>query len=58
MGTLAAALNDDRGTIEDVYEPFLMSIGLLQRTPMGRMATDAAYAHLKIELPMGRLRLE
>jgi len=58
VGTLAAALNDDRGTIEDVYEPFLMSIGLLQRTPMGRIATDAAYAHLKIELPMGRLRLE
>ncbi len=44
--TLAAALNDDRGIIEDVYEPYLMSIGLLNRTPAGRLVTPAAYKHL------------
>jgi len=46
VGTLAAALNEDRGTIEDVYEPYLMSIGLLVRTPAGRKVTDLAYRHL------------
>lgn len=47
VGTLAAAINEDRGVIEDVYEPYLMSIGLLTRTPSGRRVTDDAYAHLK-----------
>jgi Holliday junction DNA helicase RuvB len=47
--TLAAALNDDRGIIEDVYEPYLMSIGLLNRTPAGRLVTPAAYKHLGIK---------
>ncbi|MBI2036784.1 MAG: Holliday junction branch migration DNA helicase RuvB [Candidatus Liptonbacteria bacterium] len=46
LSTLAAALNDDKGTVEEVYEPYLMSIGLLHRTPLGRMATPAAYRHL------------
>ncbi len=44
---LGAALNEEPGTIEDVYEPFLMQIGLLQRTPAGRIATKRAYTHLK-----------
>lgn len=44
--TLAAALNDDRGIIEDVYEPYLMSIGLLNRTPAGRRVTAEGYQHL------------
>jgi len=44
--TLAAALNDDKGIIEDVYEPYLMSIGLLNRTSAGRIATPEAYKHL------------
>ncbi len=44
--TLAAALNDDRGIIEDVYEPYLMSIGLLNRTPAGRRVTPEGYKHL------------
>ncbi|OGY97464.1 MAG: Holliday junction DNA helicase RuvB [Candidatus Liptonbacteria bacterium GWC1_60_9] len=48
LSTLAAALNDDKGTVEEVYEPYLMSIGLLHRTPLGRMATPAAYRHLGI----------
>lgn len=46
---LAAALGDDSGTIEDVYEPFLIKEGLLMRTPRGRVATPLAYRHLDIE---------
>ena len=45
---LAAALGDDSGTIEDVYEPYLIKEGLLMRTPRGRVATPMAYAHLGI----------
>ncbi len=45
---LAAALSEEAGTIEDVYEPFLMSAGLLERTSLGRVATKKAYAHLNI----------
>lgn len=44
--SLAAALNEDEGTIEEVYEPFLIRLGLLQRTPSGRVATEIAYEHL------------
>lgn len=43
---LAAAMNEDPGTIEDIYEPFLMKIGFLHRTPAGRVATKDAYTHL------------
>ena len=53
METLAAATNEERDTIEDVYEPFLMQRGFLQRTPRGRVATPQAYAHLGIALPQG-----
>ena len=49
VATLAAAINEDRGVIEDVYEPYLMSIGLLSRTSSGRRATEMAYKHLKKE---------
>ena len=55
VSTLAAALNDDKGNIEEVHEPFLMSIGLLARTPTGRVAAEAAYRHLKIEPPSAKL---
>jgi len=55
VGTLAAALNDDKGNIEEVHEPFLMSIGLLARTPAGRVVTEAAYKHLGLETPLERL---
>lgn len=47
--TLAAAVSEEVETIEDVYEPFLMQLGLLQRTPRGRMATNATYEYLKID---------
>jgi len=47
--TLAAALNEEMETIEEIYEPFLMRLGFLQRTSSGRIATDLAYQHLKLE---------
>ena len=46
LDTLAAALGEDAGTLEDVYEPYLIMNGLINRTPRGRMATDLAYHHL------------
>lgn len=51
LTTLASALSEDPGTIEDVYEPFLMQQGLMVRTPKGRQATARAFDHLGIELP-------
>ena len=47
--TLAATIGEDANTIEDVYEPYLMQIGFVNRTPRGRTATKAAYEHLGIE---------
>ncbi len=52
--TLAATLSEDVQTIEEVLEPFLMQIGFLKRTPQGRMATEHAYRHMKIEKPGGQ----
>ncbi|MCL2106287.1 MAG: Holliday junction branch migration DNA helicase RuvB [Oscillospiraceae bacterium] len=49
--TLAAAIGEESVTIEDVYEPYLMQIGFLGRTPRGRVATPAAYHHLGIRMP-------
>jgi holliday junction DNA helicase RuvB len=49
--TLAVALGEETGTIEDVYEPFLIQLGFLQRTPAGRKATAKAYAHLGRVVP-------
>lgn len=46
LETLSASIQEDPGTIEDMYEPFLMQLGFLQRTPRGRLATPQAYAHL------------
>lgn len=50
LRALGAALNEDVGTIEEVYEPFLMSLGFLERTQLGRLATKTAYQHLGLEL--------
>ena len=47
--TIAAAMGEERVTIEDVYEPYLIQLGLLNRTPKGRTVTDRAYTHLGIE---------
>jgi len=49
--TLAAALREDKDTIEDVYEPFLLRIGMIERTQRGRLATKAAYEHLGFKVP-------
>ena len=48
LKALGASLNEEVGTIEDIYEPFLMNLGLLHRTPLGRIATEAAYKHLNL----------
>lgn len=49
--TLAAALGEDSGTIEDVYEPYLIQLGFINRTPRGRVVTEAGYRHLGIPYP-------
>lgn len=49
LDTLAAALGEDSGTLEDVYEPYLIQNGLIQRTPRGRIVTERAYMHLGVE---------
>ncbi len=49
LDTLAAAIGEDAGTIEDVYEPYLIQNGLLSRTPRGRVATQTAYRHFGLE---------
>ncbi len=46
LDTIAASISEDADTITDVYEPFLMQLGFLERTPRGRMATRLAYEHL------------
>jgi holliday junction DNA helicase RuvB len=51
--TIAAAVGEDAGTIEEVYEPFLVQNGFLQRTPRGRMATAQAYRHFGFTMPNG-----
>ncbi|MBR6345589.1 MAG: Holliday junction branch migration DNA helicase RuvB [Lachnospiraceae bacterium] len=50
LDTLAASIGEDSGTIEDVYEPYLLKNGFINRTPKGRMVTDLAYSHLGIPL--------
>jgi len=51
LDTLAAAVGEEAGTLEDVYEPFLIQLGFLHRTPRGRVATAGAYRHLNYPLP-------
>lgn len=53
LGTIAAATSEEVKTIEDVYEPYLLQIGFLTRTPRGRMATEHAYKHLDIPYSVG-----
>lgn len=53
VDTLSAALREDKETIEDVYEPYLLQEGFLERTPRGRFATKHAYQHLGINIPKG-----
>ncbi len=53
VDTLSAALREDKETIEDVYEPYLLQEGLIERTPRGRLVTRHAYQHLGINIPQG-----
>jgi holliday junction DNA helicase RuvB len=53
IDTLAASIGEERDTLEDVYEPYLLQIGFLQRTPKGRVATSSAWRHLGRELRRG-----
>ena len=51
LDTLAATTGEDAVTIEDVYEPYLMQLGFIMRTPRGRICTQAAYDHMHIPMP-------
>ncbi len=51
LNTLASATGEDADTLEDVYEPFLLQLGFLERTPKGRQATPSAFEHLGLEVP-------
>ena len=57
LSTLAVAVSEEPDTVEEVYEPFLLKQGLLLRTPRGRVATPAAYAHLGVPTPPGVVTL-
>jgi Holliday junction DNA helicase RuvB len=52
LDSLAAALSEERGTIEDVLEPYLIQQGYIMRTPRGRVATANAYAHFGLRAPV------
>ena len=52
LETIAATIGEEAPTIEDVYEPYLLQIGFLQRTPRGRLVTESAYLHLGREVPL------
>ncbi|MGA3352182.1 MAG: Holliday junction branch migration DNA helicase RuvB [Acidimicrobiales bacterium] len=51
LSTLAVSVGEEPETVEDVYEPFLLQVGLIMRTPRGRLAAPGAYAHLGLEVP-------
>ncbi|MFN8952871.1 MAG: Holliday junction DNA helicase RuvB C-terminal domain-containing protein, partial [Aphanizomenon sp.] len=57
LETIAATTGEDTQTIEEVYEPYLMQIGYLSRTPRGRIATKAAYQHMDFKPPNEQLSL-
>ena len=56
LTNIATSLSEDAGTVEDVYEPFLIKEGFLKRTPRGRMVTELAYTHLGYPNPIGKKR--
>ncbi len=57
VGALAAAISEDEDAIEDIYEPYLIQIGFLDRTPRGRMATRKAFEHFKVSIPGNQRKL-
>ena len=56
VGTIAAAISEEKDAIEDMYEPFLIQIGFLDRTPRGRVATPLAYSYFGLDVPDERRR--
>jgi holliday junction DNA helicase RuvB len=58
LETLAASISEDTDTIMDIYEPYLMQLGFLERTPRGRVATKRAYEHLGLKYPKSRMASE
>lgn len=58
LETLAASISEDTDTIMDIYEPYLMQLGFLERTPRGRVATKCAYEHLGLKYPRSRISTE
>jgi Holliday junction DNA helicase RuvB len=58
LETLAAAISEDTDTIMDIYEPYLMQLGFLERTPRGRVATRRAYDHLGLKYPKSRMTVD
>ena len=57
LNTLAAALSEEEDALEEIYEPYLMQLGLIDRTPRGRVATALAYKHFGLEAPRQQTRL-
>ena len=57
QSALAAAISEDADAIEDIYEPYLIQVGFIDRTPRGRMATRKAFEHFKISLPSNQKNL-
>src|SRR6202012_5378079 len=57
LSTLSASVGEEQDTIEDVYEPYLLQRGLIERTPRGRAATRRAFEHLGLEAPSPQLGL-
>jgi Holliday junction DNA helicase RuvB len=55
LETLAAAVGEEKDTIEDVIEPYLLQNGYLNRTPRGRRATELAYRHFQRQIPRGKI---
>jgi Holliday junction DNA helicase RuvB len=51
LNTIAAAVSEEQDTVEDIYEPYLLKLGFLERTPRGRAVTQLAYTHLGIPIP-------
>jgi Holliday junction DNA helicase RuvB len=52
VNTIATSLTEEPSTIEEFHEPYLLQLGMIERTPRGRLATVKAYEHLDIEVPM------
>ena len=55
LDTLAATINEDGNTIEDVYEPYLLQLGFIARTPRGRVLLKRGYEHIGLEIPKSKL---